>query len=486
MSKVRKAVVYSSATRYTTKLLGLLSTMVIARLLTPSEVGTFAIASAIVMVMSEFRLLGAGTYLIREKELDNDKIRSATGLTVLISWGMGGLIWAIAPLASTSYELPPLLIIFRILSVSFFLAPFVSIPISLMTRDFKFREIFIIKFITTVTQLALTIALIKQGFSYFSLAWGQTIAVVLQFMLIAYFRPVGLPWAPAFNNLGAIAQVGIFTSLANFLRRGVVAVPDMILGKMGTTAQVGIFSRGLGFVEFVSQTLMMGIGPVALPYLSETKRSGGNMSWAYIRASVLLGGIIWPIMAVCNLVSLPAIRLFFGGQWDAAAPLAAWLAIWTMFRSTHWLSNSLLTASGKEKIMVVKELVVFSVYFVGIILAFPYGLERVAMLFVVASVLDLVVTSILLWWVLQLDMYRFAMAWLPNIAVAAVCWGVTLSISQFIAFESSNYWLPILVVAVVLPPVWLVSLKVLGHPLYVEIARLLQGILARAGLGGRA
>jgi O-antigen/teichoic acid export membrane protein len=36
--------------------------MIIARLLTPEEIGTFAIASAIVMIMSEFRLLGAGAY----------------------------------------------------------------------------------------------------------------------------------------------------------------------------------------------------------------------------------------------------------------------------------------------------------------------------------------------------------------------------------------------------------------------------------------
>lgn len=479
MSKVRKAVIYSSATRYTSKLIGLLSTMVIARLLTPSEVGTFAIASAIVMVMSEFRLLGAGTYLVREKELDDAKIRSATGLTIIISWGMGLLIWAVAPSVAALYQLPETLTIFRILSVSFFLAPFVSIPISLMTRDFKFRDIFIIKFIATVTQLTLTIALIKYGFSYFSLAWGQTFSIVLQFFLIIYFRPKSMPWMPSFSNLGVIAQVGIFTSLANFLRQGVVAAPDMILGKMGTTTQVGIFSRGLGFVEFVSQTLMMGIGPVALPYLSETRRSGGDMNWAYTRASVLLGGIIWPIMAVCSLATLPAIRLFFGIQWDAAAPLAFWLAFWTMFRSVHWLSNSMLTASGKERIMVVKEAGIFSVYFLAIVLAYPFGLEAVAIIFVATALLDMLVTSFLLSKVLSLKLFEFVLAWWPNAAVALVCWSVTFTIKQYIAFDDSNYWLPVLTIAMVLPVVWFLALRLFGHPLYQELLKLLDGVVGR-------
>src|SRR5690554_7299878 len=88
-SSIRRAVLYSSVTRYSMRFMGLFSTMIIARLLTPEEIGTFAIASAIVMVMSEFRLLGAGAYLVREQELTEEKIRSATGLTVLISWGLG-------------------------------------------------------------------------------------------------------------------------------------------------------------------------------------------------------------------------------------------------------------------------------------------------------------------------------------------------------------------------------------------------------------
>ena len=118
-SKVRRAVVYSSLTRYSLMVIGLASTMVIARLLTPDEIGTFAIASAITMVMSEFRLLGAGMYLVREQELTEDKVRSAMGLTMLISWTMGVGIWFVAPMVADLYELPPIATVFRILSVSF-------------------------------------------------------------------------------------------------------------------------------------------------------------------------------------------------------------------------------------------------------------------------------------------------------------------------------------------------------------------------------
>src|SRR5690554_7371629 len=73
----------------------------------------------------------------------------------------------------------------------------------------------------------------------------------------------------------------------------------------------------------------------------------------------MLGGLIWPVLAVASVVSLPAIYLFFGDQWLEAAPYASLIAWWAIFRMVHWFSSDLLMARGFEKVMVIKEAVVF-------------------------------------------------------------------------------------------------------------------------------
>lgn len=474
MSNVRQAVLFSFATRYSAMIVGLVSAMLVARLLTPEEIGTFAIASAIVMVMSEFRLLGAGMYLVRENELTQDKIMSATGLTILISWGMGLGIWTAAPVIAAFYELEPIKLIFRILSISFFLAPAISIPTALLTRDFRFRQLFVVRICTSITNLSCTIGLITLGYSFYALAWGYTLAVIAEFFLILFYRPQGMPWSPNFRNLGPIAKFGIYNSLAGFFRRGVVTAPDMIIGKMGTTTQVGLFSRGLGFIEFVSQTLMMGVKPVVLPYLSKVQRTGDNVNDAYIAATVLLGGIIWPILAVASVVSLPAIRLFFGDQWDAAAPYATLIAYWAMFRSVHWFSSDLLVAKGKEKLMVLKEGGLFVLYIVGIALAFPSGLSAVAGVFTAVGLVDLVVTTWILTRFVGLQPLKMARAWLPNFLVTVLCWGAAFLIfsnGEFISKGIPNaFW----AVAAILPLVWLMMIFVVRHPLKKEVVLFLR------------
>lgn len=480
MSKVRQAIIYSSANRYSMRLIGLVSTMIISRLLTPDEIGTFAIASAIVMIMSEFRLLGAGMYLVRETELTDQKIRSATGLTVLISWGMGLAIWFVAPSVAELYKLEPISAIFRILSISFFLAPLISIPTALLTRDFRFRELFIIKVITSGTNLVATVGMILMGLSYYALAWGYTVAVLVEFLAIIAYSPRGMPWWPSFRNLRPIAKFGIYNSLAGFFRRGVVTAPDMVIGKMGTTAQVGIFSRGLGVIEFISQTLMMGVKPVALPYLSDVQRSGGNVNDAYIRASVMLGGLVWPVLAVASVVSLPAIRLFFGDQWDEAAPYATVLAYWAMFRTIHWFSSDLLIARGEEKIMVIKEGLMFVLYFVGIAVCYPFGLLAIAGIFAAVGAIDLLVTTGLLARYVGVRPLSFFRAWISTGAITVLCWGAAWLIYTYGSAGSAGIFGGFIAVAVCLPIVWVVGIFAIGHPLRFEVAHFLRWI--RRGL----
>jgi O-antigen/teichoic acid export membrane protein len=481
MSQIRRAVIFSSITRYSVMLVGMVSMMAVARLLTPDEIGTFAIASGIVMLISEFRILGAGVYLVRETELSPAKVRAALGLTILISWGLGLIIMLAAPLAADFYELPPVATVFRILSLTFFLAPFISLPSALFSRHLKFNLLFRMQFTGSLVALVVTLTLIYAGMSFYSLAWGQVAGAFTKCLIVnALIRPSAMVYIPGFSGIRAIASLGVFNSAAGILRKAAVVLPDMVIGKMGTTFEVGMFSRGMGLTQFVSETLMRGVSPVALPYLSGTRRQGGDVSFAYQRASVLLGGLVWPVLVVGSLASLPAIRLFFGNQWDAAAPLVAWLTLWAALRAVHWFSNDVLVAMHREKIMVIKDFFVFALLVIGVIWAYPGGLERIAQVFMVVGFFEVLLTTWVLRNCIDLQPMAFARAWVPNLVVAVGCALITLAVRQWLDFDLAPAWQPVAALALAIPPFWLLLLYLLGHPLFTEIQgilRSIQGIL---------
>lgn len=473
MKSVRSAIIYSSAARYTMSFLGLASTMIVSRLLTPDEIGTFAVASAIVMIMSEFRMLGAGGYLVREEEVTDNKVGSALGLTIIVSWSLGFIILACAWPVSVFYELPPLRYIFGILSVSFFLAPYISIPSSLLSRRMDFHIQFRVRFFAAITGFVTTIGLILAGASYYSLALGQTAVAIVNFVMFCSLKPAGMIWRPRFRGVGAVASFGIFTSLASVFHKLTVTVPDMIIGKMGTPAQVGMFSRSLGFINFVSNTISTGVKPVALPHLSEVRRSSGDLNQAYIRASAMMGGLIWPVLAVASIVSLPAIRLFFGDQWDAAAGPASMLAYWAMLRTVHLFSSDLLMALHKEKLLALKEGLILTLYVGGIILAFPNGLLAIASVFATVGFIDLLVTTVILVRYSSLKPIMFLNAWIINALLTLLCW-----VAAWLIYAAANQsfdgvsW-GFTFVALALPFVWVLGVFILRHPLKFEVIRFL-------------
>lgn len=478
MSKVRRALIFSSITQYGKRLIGLASVMIVARLLTPDEIGTFAIASAIVVILGEFKLLGAGAYLVREKELTESKIRRALGLTIMISWGLGLLVFFLGPVAADYYGIEPLSLIFKILAGSFFFTPFVSITMALLSREFSFKSVLKVQLLSSVVSLVSTVFFILAGFSYYSLALGQLTRVVTQFTLISVSRQFPNYWRPTFSRVGEIARFGIYNSLTNLFKSSVNAVPDLVIGKLGTTANVAMFSRGLGFVNFLAGSLQMGVNPVVLPYLSEAKRAGQNLTEAYTRATVLICALVWPVLAVASVASLPVIRLFFGDQWDAAAPLTSVLAIWLILRATHQFANNLLIATGNERVMTIKEALLFFLIFLAVVMAFPYGLKMVANVFMVLGVVEMSVVTWLLSKRLGLKVWSFFRAMVPNLLITVTCASVTVLLSQYVDFEAPNAWKPVGLIAIVLPPVWLLSLAVFRHPLLHEVLRML-------GLGTR-
>lgn len=477
MPTVRGAVLYSALGKYCLSILGLLTTVIVARLLTPAEIGLFAIASALVMILSEVRQLGAGVYLVREQELTELKVRQALALTMLISWGLGLAVFLLAPLMARFYDQPDILWLFWILSLSFIAAPFISTPAALLTRSLAFDALFKIRLVTSVTSLVASVALVVMGFSYFGLALATTLAMVVQLIATLLLAPSNMEWRPYFRGLRPIISVGVYTSVANLLKRGPTILPDMVIGKLGTLAQVGLFSRGQGFIEFLFQTLVMGVSPVALPYLAKVKREAGHLPPAYTHSLALLTGILWPVLVVASIVSLPMLRLFFGPQWDAAAPVAAVMAFWAIFRSGHAFFQQAMVSVMQEKALVLKETVTFLLYLLALILAAPQGLTVIAYAMLAVAVFDYAFSSCFLCWKFGLSIRFFQQGMIPSYATTLVCGLSALLIYRVTLHYRFSEMLALLAVSVLLPFIWAACLWLFRHPLSAEITRGVRAVL---------
>lgn len=470
MSKVKQAIINASITSVLLQGIALCSAIAVARLLTPEEIGTYAVVAALVMILSEFKALGAGVYLVREEQIDSGKVRSALGLTMLMSWLLAAVILLLAVPIARYYRIEEAPLLLLMLASTFVITPYVSIPYALLVRAMDFGALRTIKLVSALASFVVTLAGIVWGLSFYALALGYAFGFATQLGLLnRLYRPAQMQYRPQFCQLQSIASLGLLTTAAEFMKRASQVMPDLVIGRLGTTFEVGIFSRGQGFVQFLSDGLRMGVGIVSLPYLSEIKRSGGDLAAAYIRGSALFNALAWPVLAVAALASLPVIRVLFGDQWDAAAPIASVLMLWAGLKTLHFQFHSFVIALGSPKLTLLREGGNMLAVALVCILVYPYGLVAMALGFVAVALLEACLLTLLLRQLTGLRVRLFSVAVLHNLAMTALCVLPCWLFAWQYDFQQGQPSLIVFSLAIIMPPWWLLSLKLLRHPLYNQV-----------------
>jgi O-antigen/teichoic acid export membrane protein len=183
--------------RYLNIALTLVSFVVIARLLTPTDFGLFSIASAIVGLAQVIRDFGVGSYLVQETDLTSQRLHTAYTLTL----GLGVFFLAAslmgAPWIASFYGDARLIEVFWVLSINFLLIPIGSTSLAMLRREMRFGAIFIASMVATVGSFVVAMTMAWMGFAYMSLAWSSVAGTALTAGTAWALRPNRAPWPSA-------------------------------------------------------------------------------------------------------------------------------------------------------------------------------------------------------------------------------------------------------------------------------------------------
>lgn len=470
---IRSAIKISLLVEIISKLISFSSVLIIARLLSPEEIGVFAIVSSVTYIAVDLRFFGTGNFIVKEKDVTIEKQRSVLGVGLIISYALGTSLIFSSPALASFFGYADMDILFNLIAISFFIAPFYINPHSMMIKTFAFKQLGIINCISQTLSALVTITLIQLDFSYFSLAAAMNVTVVSQILLAYIMVPNHVIFVPSLKNISRILSFGSFNSMAAIFNRLSYLSPDLIIGKLGVARDVAMFSRSLGFMDFLSQVLTMGFRPVALPYLSESIHSNNNINKAYLRATNLLGSICWPIIAVAAVSGYPIIIFLFGSQWSESIPLVAFLGIWMIFKMIHILAPALFLAANKPKLLFLQSVSVFFITAFGILLSYNFGLAFVAKSMAIAGILEFAFVTYQLKKHFDLSILSLIRSLTPNAVLTLACLFSTIALDIAIDFSTTLPVLSIMFIACINIPLWFVLCKLLKLEIFVEIQRAL-------------
>jgi O-antigen/teichoic acid export membrane protein len=475
MSKVRTALGYSVLSKWLSRAVNMASIVLIARLLTPEELGLFSIASAITLIAAELKSFGVGGYLIREEKIDAAKVSNALGLSMILSWGAGTFMilgsWAIA----AYYEMPDLALLVQILSISFFLSPHIGIGKSLLDRYFMFKHKMVAEIASQVCQFGTAIVFIYFGQSYMSLAYSNTVGFFIELLIILMINPALYTVIPAFKKMKGIAKFGIYVTGTSFIMSLNGNMTALIVGKRGTVGEVAYLSRASGFISFLAGTITSGIRPVVTPYLASKKRDGEQYAEAYFHAASLMSSIVVPALAVAGIASLPVITLFFGDQWFASAPLVSVMCIASGIHFLNTLAPSLLLTGGLERTMFKLSLLTLVLNTILIYVLYPFGLIFVPLADVVTALMRYIFLAYLFKIKFNITIKDQVATLIPILIPTATCsiWAIIFD-HLIIPFDAENAAIVVPLLGVSTFIVWVGTIFLFNHPLKIELMRFVK------------
>lgn len=357
MSSMRTALLFSFAERYALIAVNLVSNLLIARLLTPDQIGVYSVTLAVISIAQVLRDFGVSSYLVQVKDLTEDHIRTALGVTLIIGVGLGLVVFGAAPWVADFYKEPLMRELLWLASLNFLLLPFSTISLALLRRRMAFKALAAVNLAATVAGAITSVGMCWTGFGPTSLIAG-TLVVSATTGFAAWWaqgerrvlRPALSQWRSLFKFGAQSSLVGVVTSVS-------MDINDLAVGKLMGFTPVALLSRAQGLMNLFHRDLMGAVRNVAYPAYAKAVREHQDMEPLYIGSVTYVCVVAWPFYGFIALYALETLRLLFGPQWDAAAPLVPWFCLAGALAAAGSLVGNLMVAMGRMDMLTRMELV---------------------------------------------------------------------------------------------------------------------------------
>jgi lipopolysaccharide exporter len=397
MANIYRALSFSFIERFALIAVALISSVVIARVLTPAEIGIYSVAAALIAIGQVVREFGVGNFLIQEKNLTTAHIRTAFGLSFLIG-GTLFLAFALgAPWAGQFYKDERMTWIVRVVALNFLVMPFCSISLALLRRDMQFGRLMSVNIAAATAGAMVTLGLAFANWGPASLAWGAIAVNVVTGAGAWLARKDNKLLLPALSEWRKVLAFGSQSAGAAVITTIAMDINDLVVGRVLGFAPTAIISRANGLVNMFNQQIMGAVRSVALPAFARAYRENQPLEPIYVASVTTVTAIAWPFYGFVALHATDILRLMFGPQWDAAARLVPIFCLAGALTATCSLALTLAIAIGRNQAAVKTDLIVQPIraaILVAAVLWFK-SLEALAW----AALLVNLISTPFFWWV---------------------------------------------------------------------------------------
>jgi len=345
------------------------ASIVLARYLTPYEMGIYAVALATTASLSIIQAMGLQSLIVREETLTPSLSSSAFSINALIAVTLAGTIFASGFLGGAAFHDDGVRRVLVVLAINPLLGALEFLPSANLERAGQFKIMSMVATAASLTGTIFTISLAVLGFRYMSIAYAQVAALIVSAILYNIVGWRHVRFAVGFKDWRRIGNFGLQMLMTTGVNSITRRLSDIILGRfLGLTA-LGVFNRAGNLQGLLWTNIYLVLSRVLLVDFSQHHRRGESLRERYIMMMECFTAILWPAFCGFALLAGPFLHAVYGDRWLAATRPLVLLCAASVLQVSLAMTFEVFVAKGElgkqTRIEIIKSVIFLPIFIIG-------------------------------------------------------------------------------------------------------------------------
>lgn len=391
--KTTKGLFWSSVERFSNQGMSFFFSVILARMLAPSDFGIIAMITIFFAVAQSFVDSGFSNALVRKTDRREEDLSTCFYFNIGVGIVAYIVLFLIAPLVSSFYKQPILSPIIRITGLGVVLNSLCVVQQALFTIKIDFKSQAKVTLSATIISGIVGVVLAYLEYGVWALVWQGVVMSLVRMgllWLMSKWRPKAGFSKDSFHYLFGYGSKLLASGLLDTIYNNIYPI---VIGKFYSPAQLGNYSRALSFAQLPSSNITSILQRVTFPVLSTIQDDIPRLQANYRRLLKLSAFIVFPLMMGLAAVAFPMIRIVLTPKWEGCSLYLQIICFALMWYPIHAINLNLLQVKGRSDLFLRIEIIKKIVGVCIMCITIPLGITAMCIGMVASSLISLFINT---------------------------------------------------------------------------------------------
>jgi O-antigen/teichoic acid export membrane protein len=324
-------------------------TILLARLVDPSDFGLVAMVVAVSGIAEILRDSGLSISALRRPDLSQQQRSNLFWLNTAIGLGLAIAVFCLSWPLAAFYDQSVLVGVMQWIAPIYFLNGIAAQFRIVINQDMRFGTLAVIDIVPPVFALATAIGIAMTGLSLVALVAQQVVAPVVALVLavcLARWHP-GLPRrAPGMKELVMVGWNFAATQVLSYATRN---IDSIAIGRVHGPRALGFYDQAFQLAVAPLILINSPLTRVAVPVLARVREDRRRYAASLREAQRIACYVTASVLLVVAGVGTPLVTVVLGPTWSPAGPILSVLALGSVFRSIQQIANWIFVTEGNTR-----------------------------------------------------------------------------------------------------------------------------------------